>query len=248
MGDLTGRTALITGGVSGIGAAVVRLFLREGARVALVDRKGGGEAEAALAAFRAGGGEVRGYEADVSDLARALEVVREVRSAFGGLDILVCNAGINRDAVLWKMEEAAWDDVIAVDLKGVFNYIKAAAPFFKEQKGGKIVAVASINGLRGKFGQANYAAAKAGVIGLCKSAARELGRYNVNVNVVCPGLIDTDMTRALPEEARRQAQEEILLGRIGAPEDVAEMIAFLVSDKARHITGEVIKVDGGQYL
>jgi 3-oxoacyl-[acyl-carrier protein] reductase len=167
---------------------------------------------------------------------------------FGGLDILINNAGVNRDGVIWKMEEEQWDEVIAIDLKGTFNYIRAAAPIFKEQGSGKIVNVTSINGLRGKFGQSNYTAAKGGVNALTKTVARELGRSNVNVNAVAPGLIETEMVKQAPEKVREMALSEILLGRLGQPEEVAWVVTFLCSEQARLITGEVITVDGGQYL
>jgi 3-oxoacyl-[acyl-carrier protein] reductase len=160
----------------------------------------------------------------------------------------VNNAGISKDGVLWKMDESQWDSVINTNLKGCFNYLRAVSPIFREQKFGKIVNVSSINGMRGKFGLANYAASKAGIIGLTKVAAKELGKYNVNVNAVAPGMIATDLTASISEEAKQQSLSEIVLGHFGKPEDVADLIAFLVSDKAKHITGEVIKVDGGQYI
>jgi len=245
---LNGKTALITGASSGIGAAAARVLAREGAHVALTYRKNEEGARAVLAAVEAEGVRGKVYQADVADFDRAHAIVADVAETFGALEILVANAGANWDGVIWKMTEEQWDAVIATDLKGVFNYCRAVAPLFKEAGAGKIVNVASINGLRGKFGQANYAAAKAGVVGLSKTLARELARSNVNVNVVCPGLIGTEMIRAMPEEALAKSITEILLGRLGEPEDVAELIAFLASERARHITGEVIKVDGGQYV
>jgi 3-oxoacyl-[acyl-carrier protein] reductase len=172
----------------------------------------------------------------------------KVIEELGGLDILVNNAGVNRDGVIWKMAEDQWDEVIAIDLKGTFNYIRAAAPKFKEQRSGKIVNVTSINGLRGKFGQSNYTAAKGGVIALTKTVARELGRFSVNVNAIAPGLIETDMVREAPEKVRELALSEIVLGRLGTPEEVAWVVTFLCSEMARHITGEIITVDGGQYI
>jgi 3-oxoacyl-[acyl-carrier protein] reductase len=171
-----------------------------------------------------------------------------VREKFGRLDILVNNAGVNRDGVVWKMTESQWDEVLDTNLKGYFNYIRAAAPVFKEQGSGKIVNITSINGLRGKFGQSNYSAAKAGIIGLTKAVARELGKFSVNVNAVAPGLIETDMMKEAPQDVKDKALAEIVLGRLGAPEEVAHTVTFLCSDYARHITGEVIKVDGGQYI
>ena len=186
--------------------------------------------------------------ANVADSAETRNCVEAVVKEFGHVDILVNNAGINRDAVVWKMTEAQWDEVIDVDLKGCFNFIHAVAPLFKEQGHGKIVNIASINGLRGKFGQSNYSAAKAGVIGLTKTVARELARYNVNCNAVAPGAIETEMVAQMPEDARRASLDEILLGRFGQPEDVAGVVTFLCGERARHITGQVITVDGGQSI
>jgi len=248
MALLDGKVALVTGGSRGIGAAIVRCLAREGADVAFTYRSNEEAAKALVKELDAGGRSVRAFQAQVSDLQRAKEVVAAVQETFGTLDILVSNAGVNRDAVIWKMEEEAWDEVIETDLKGTFNYIRSVAPVFRGKKSGRIIAISSINGLRGKFGQTNYSAAKAGVIGLCKAAARELGKYGITVNVICPGLIATEMIRGMPEEFLQKAREEIVLGRIGEPEDVAELVVFLASDRARHITGEVIKVDGGQYI
>lgn len=247
-GLLEGKIALVTGGSSGIGTATVLTLAREGARVAFTYCRNKAGADKALAELQSMGAEGQAYQADVADFVRTQAVLDEVSHTFGTLDILVNNAGANQDKVIWKMTEAMWDEVIATDLKGVFNYIRSAAPLFKEKKSGRIITVSSINGLRGKFGQSNYSAAKAGVIGLSKSVARELGRSGVTVNVVCPGLIATEMIQNMPEDFKQQALEEIVLGRIGTPEDVADLIAYLASDRARHITGEVIKIDGGQYI
>ncbi|MBI5512104.1 MAG: SDR family oxidoreductase [Deltaproteobacteria bacterium] len=246
--ELRGHVALVTGGGRGIGAAIGRALAREGCDVALVDRELGADSNALLEAIAAGGGRAKAWSADVTDYARAEVVVREVRAHFGRLDVLVCCAGITKDGVTWKMSEADWDAVVAVNLKGTFNYCHAAAAGFKEQQHGKIVLIASINGLRGKFGQANYAAAKAGGIALAKTLAKELGRYQVNVNVVAPGLVDTEMTKQLPKEAYDKAVLETVLGRAASVDDVADSVLFLVSARGKHITGEVLKVDGGQYI
>ena len=247
-GSLKGKTALVTGGSAGIGTAVVEALASEGALVAFTYRRSKESAEALVSRLEGEGRRVKAYQADVAGFGRAQQVVDDILTTFGGLDILVNNAGANQDKVIWKMTEEGWDEVIATDLKGVFNYIRAVAPHFKEKKAGKIITVSSINGLRGKFGQSNYAAAKAGVIGLSKSVAKELGGFNVNVNVVCPGIIGTEMIKSMPEEVLNKSISEVVLGRLGAPEDVAAVIAFLASEGARHITGEVIKVDGGQYI
>lgn len=234
--ELEGRVALVTGGASGIGAAVCRVLAREGATVACVDRDSMPEDLPA-----------RGFQTDVSQLPAAAEVVERVRAELGGLHLLVLNAGITRDGVLWKMDDQAWEQVLDVNLGGSFAYLRAVAPGLREQRDGKVVIISSINGLRGRFGQANYAASKAGCIALAKTAARELGSRSINVNVVAPGMIDTTMTRRLPEEVRRRSTEETALRRLGQPEEVAEVVSFLLSERARHITGAVIQVDGGQY-
>ncbi len=245
---LEGKAAMVTGGSLGIGAAIARALGRAGVDVAVNYRRHDEEARKVVADVEAAGRRGLALQADVADFARAQEVVAEVRETFGRLDILVCNAGINRDGVIWKMDEEKWDVVIATNLKGYFNYCRAAAPIFREQKSGRVIHITSINGLRGKFGQSNYAAAKAGIIGLTKSMARELGRSQVTVNAVAPGLIETDMVASMPEEAKQASLSETVLGRLGAPEDVANVVVFLASDLARHITGEVIRVDGGQYI
>jgi len=248
MGDLSGKVALVTGGASGIGTAVALEFARHGADVAIVDLLVGEAAREVLAAIQDEGVRGLALQGDVADRGRADEVVADVRERLGGLHILATCAGINRDAVIWKMSAEEWDAVIDVDLSGTFHYCQAVAPIFREQRYGKIVTISSINGLRGKVGQVNYAAAKAGVIGLTKALAKELARSHVNVNAVAPGFILTPMTAAMSAEAREAAIGEIPLGQAGTPEDVAALVAFLCTERARHITGEVIKVDGGQYI
>jgi 3-oxoacyl-[acyl-carrier protein] reductase len=243
---LDGKVAIVTGGAAGIGAAIATALAREGCDVAIVDRVPADAEE--RRAIDALGRRMLEIQADVRDRSRAQDAIATVVHEFGRLDILVCNAGITADATIAKMTEAQWDDVLDVNLKGCFNYIQAATPTFMKQRSGKVVAVASINGLRGKFGQANYAASKAGVVALCKTAARELGKYDVNVNVVAPGLVTTPMTRSLPPEVIDRATRESVLGRVAVVDDCAGVVVFLCSDRARHMTGEVIRVDGGQSM
>jgi 3-oxoacyl-[acyl-carrier protein] reductase len=245
---LEGKNAIVTGGSLGIGSAIALDLAENGANVALNYRKHADEANAIVERIKGMGRKGLAVQADVSSFEDAGRMVEKVREEFGGLDILVCNAGVNRDGVIWKMEERQWDTVMDIDLKGCFNYVRHAAPIFKEQGSGKIVNITSINGLRGKFGQTNYSAAKAGVIGFTKALARELGRYSVNVNAVAPGLIETDMVKQAPQKVKDMALAEIVLDRLGKPEEVASVVTFLCSEKARHITGHVISVDGGQYI
>ncbi|HID87724.1 MAG TPA: beta-ketoacyl-ACP reductase [Anaerolineae bacterium] len=246
--ELEGKVAIVTGGTRGIGRAIVLDLAANGADVAFTYRRSADLAQELVETVQGMGRRALAVQADVSSFADAQAMVQKVLDEFGRLDILVNNAGMNWDGVVWKMTEEQWDRVISVDLKGTFNYTRAVTPIFREQGFGKIVNITSINGLRGKFGQTNYSAAKAGVIGFTKACARELGRYNVNVNAVAPGLIETEMVQQAPEKVREMALAEIVLGRLGLPEEVAYVVTFLCSEKARHITGEVIKVDGGQYI
>ena len=248
MGILEGKTAIVTGGSLGIGAAIALELGSDGADVALNYRKHSDEAEAVAAKIRDMGRRAMVVQADVSSFNDAQAMVDKVNAEWGKVDILVCNAGINWDGVIWKMKEEQWDMVIDINLKGYFNYIRAVAPLMREQRYGRIVCLTSINGMRGKFGQANYSATKAGIIGLVKTAAKELGSRGVTVNAIAPGLILTDMMEAMPEEAKQASLDETALKRLGEPEDVAHVVSFFCSDYARHVTGEVIKVDGGQYI
>lgn len=243
---LMGQAAIVTGGRSGIGAAIALGLAHEGCDVAVVDRVVDDRARELARGIEAAGRRAQLLEADVRDFAAAEAVVGDAVKAFGRLDILVGNAGVTADALSWKMTEEQWDTVLDVNLKGCFAYARAAAPVLRERRGGRIVFIASINGLRGKAGQANYAASKAGIIALGKTLARELGRSNVTVNVVAPGMVRTGMTEALPGEVVQRAVDETVLGRIATPEDIADAVVFLCSERARHVTGAVLRVDGGQ--
>jgi 3-oxoacyl-[acyl-carrier protein] reductase len=247
---LEGKNAIITGGSQGIGTAASLELAREGANVCLTYRRHEDEARAVVDQIEKMGRKAICVACDIAVFSEAEAAVKAAMDAFGRIDILVNNAGMNWDGVCWKMSEEQWDRVIAVNLKGYFNFTRQVAPLLKGQKYGKIINVTSINGMRGKFGQTNYSASKAGIIGFTKSVAKELGAFGVNVNAVAPGLIETAMLK--DSEARDKiidlAMAEMALKRIGQPEDLASVIAFLASDRARHITGEIIKVDGGQYI
>jgi 3-oxoacyl-[acyl-carrier protein] reductase len=244
--ELAGQAALVTGAGRGIGAAIAREFARAGCNVALVEFAEFDEAQSLADELCQSGRRAVALRADVADVGAAERAVAAAVEAFGRLDHLVCNAGITRDAMIWKMTEEAWDQVIDVNLKGCFAYCRAVAGMFRTQQHGHIVNIASINGLRGKAGQANYAASKAGIIALTRTLALELGPKGVNVNCVAPGMVRTRMTAQLPPAVVARAIAETALGRIAEPEDVARLALFLCTEGARHITGEVIRVDGGQ--
>ncbi len=245
---LAGRVALVTGAAGGIGGAICRALANEGCNVALVDSAGGPRLEDVAADVRRAGGRAWLGTADVRDFAAAEAAVAATVAELGSVDLLVCAAGITRDAVSWKMAEAQWDEVVDVNLKGCFTFARAVTPVMRARTHGRIVAITSINGMRGKVGQANYAASKAGLIGLTKSLARELGRFGITVNAIAPGMVATPLTRDLPAEVMEAALRETVLGRVAQPEEVADAVVFLCSERARHITGEVVKVDGGQYV
>jgi 3-oxoacyl-[acyl-carrier protein] reductase len=245
---LKGKGAIVTGGSLGIGAAVAIGLAKEGCNVAVNYRRHDTEANEVVKQIEKLGSKGLAVKADVSSYDDAMKMVETVQEKFGRFDIMVCNAGITWDGVIWKMSEQQWDQVINVNLKGYFNYNKAAALAFKDQKYGKIINVSSINGMRGKFGQSNYAASKGGEIAMSKSLAKELGMFNVNVNVVAPGMVLTDMMEQIPAEFKNKALAETVVGRFATPEDCSHLICFLASDLSRHLTGEVIKIDGGQYI
>lgn len=236
--DFTGKVVLMTGGSGGIGSVTANFFAQSGARVWIVDQKPPVEKTAG----------VNFMAVDVGNFQEVHRVVEALLSQEKTVDCLINNAGISRDAPIWKMSENDWDQVLSVNLKGAFNFIHHLAPHFRQKNEGKIVNISSINGLRGKFGLANYSASKAGLIGLTKTVAKELGRHRVNVNAVAPGYVRTPLTQNISEKIMQQALEETVLGRLAETEDIAHAILFLCSPWAKHITGEVLKVDGGQYI
>jgi len=250
---LDGRSALVTGASRGIGRSIALRFAEEGCAVALnyvaeAARDNAREAEDVAEAIRALGCRCLCVEADVTDDAGTEAMVAQVIEAFAGLDILVNNAGITRDKTLKKLDKADWDAVIAVNLTGAFHCTRAAIDHMRERGYGRIVSVASVVGQTGNIGQTSYAASKAGLIGFTKSLAREVARRGITVNAIAPGFIDTEMTRAIPEEALEQTLAAIPLGRLGCPEDVANAALFLASDEASYITGHVLAVNGGFYM
>ncbi len=245
--EFDGKVAVVTGGARGIGRAIAAELGSAGASLALVDVLKEA-AEATAAEFRAAGRTAEAFAANVASCADAERMVGEVLARFGRIDILVNNAGITRDNLILRMKEEEWDAVLAVNLKGTFNCLKAVSRPMVKAHGGRIVNIASVVGLMGNAGQANYSASKAGVIGLTKSAAKELASRGVTVNAVAPGYILTEMTEKLNEAAREAFLKVIPLGRAGTPEDVARAVRFLCSDAAAYITGQVLQVDGGMLM
>lgn len=240
-----GKVALVTGASRGIGRAIATMLAAQGATVVAAAR--GDNARATVEAIVAAGGRGDAIALDVTDAAAAVAAVQGVVAAHGRLDILVSNAGITRDQLMLRMKRADWDEVIATNLTAAFVLCQAALKPMVKQRGGRIVAISSVVGQMGNAGQANYAASKAGLIGFCKSLAREVGSRQVTVNVVAPGFVETDMTKAIDEDTQKQWATQIPLGRLGTPEDIAAAVCFLASDEASYITGQVLAVNGGMY-
>lgn len=242
------RVALITGAGRGIGATIARTLAAEKTDIAVVDYSDESAAKETLDALKEAGVAARYYKCDVSDFSATKETVDRIVKDFGKIDILVNNAGITADKLIMRMEEADWDRVLSINLKGCFNMIKHVTPYMMRKRYGRIVSISSVVGLMGNAGQANYAASKAGIVGLTKTVAKEFGARNITANAVAPGFIKTAMTDSLTEEQKQAMYKLIPLGCLGETQDIANAVKFLVSDDARYITGVVLKVDGGMYI
>jgi 3-oxoacyl-[acyl-carrier protein] reductase len=245
---LDNTVAIVTGGARGIGRAIAAELLRDGATVVILDRVYPEEFEGWAAPLRTGGRVLATKTVDITNTAEVEKICEEVAAEFGQIDLLVNNAGITRDRILPRMSEQEWDAVLAVNLKGAFNTIRVVARTMMRQRRGRIVNISSVVGLIGNVGQANYAASKAGLFGLTKSVAKELAGRNVTVNCVAPGFVETEMTAVLSEEQRSQLLALVPLKRTSRPEEIAGIVAFLASEKAAYITGQVIAVDGGMTM
>ncbi|HSJ38384.1 MAG TPA: 3-oxoacyl-[acyl-carrier-protein] reductase [Planococcus sp. (in: firmicutes)] len=248
MSDLTGKTAIITGASRGIGAEIAKRFAEAGAKIVVNYSGSQQKAEAVVESIKQNGGEAIAVKANVADADAVKAMVEETMTAFGSVDILVNNAGITRDNLMMRMKDDEWDDVINTNLKGVFVCTKAVTRQMMKQRSGRIVNIASIVGVMGNAGQANYVASKAGVIGLTKTTARELASRGITANAVAPGFITTDMTEGLNEDIQKTMMAQIPLGRFGKPEEVAKAALFLASDEASYMTGQTLHLDGGMVM
>jgi len=248
MGLLTGKTALITGAARGIGKAIAIKFAKEGANIAFTDLEIGEIAQATEREIAALGVKVKGYASNAADFEQTHNVVSEISKEFGSIDILVNNAGITKDGLMMRMSESQWDAVLNVNLKSAFNFIHAVTPVMMRQRSGSIISMSSVVGVSGNAGQCNYSASKAGMIGLTKSIAKEIGSRGIRANCIAPGFIITDMTAQLSEEVRKQWEATIPLRRGGTPEDVANVALFLASDLSSYVSGQVIHCCGGMNM
>ncbi len=245
MGLLSGKTALVTGATRGIGRAIALKFASEGANVAFTYRSQHEAAQSLVGQIQEMGVQAKAYPSDAADFEQAHAVVEDIKNLFGRIDILVNNAGITKDGLMLRMDEAQWDSVIGTNLKSAFNFIHACTPIMARQRSGSIINMSSVVGVSGNAGQCNYSASKAGLIGLSKSIAKEMGPRGVRSNCIAPGFIETDMTGALPEDIRKDWEKQIPMRRAGKPEDVADVVLFLASDLAGYVTGQVINCCGG---
>ncbi len=245
MGLLEGKTALITGAARGIGKAIALKYASEGCNIAFTDLEVNLDTEKEIAAL---GVKAKSYASNAADFAQTEEVVAAVKEEFGSIDILVNNAGITKDGLMLRMTEQQWDAVIAVNLKSAFNFVHACVPIMMRQRGGSIINMASVVGVHGNAGQANYAASKAGLIALAKSIAQEMGPKGIRANAIAPGFIETAMTAALPEEVRNEWKQKIPLRRGGQVDDIANTAVYLASDLSSYVSGQVIQVDGGMNM
>lgn len=245
---LEGKVALITGASRGIGKGIALKFASEGADIAFTDLFDDENMAATVKEIEALGVKAKGYASNAADFAQTEEVVAKVKEDFGHIDTLVNNAGITKDGLMLKMSEAQWDAVIAVNLKSAFNFIHAIIPVMMRQRSGSIINMASVVGVHGNAGQANYAASKAGLIALAKSIAQEVGSRGIRANAIAPGFIETAMTAALPEDVRKEWAQKIPLRRAGQVEDIANVATFLASDMSSYVSGQVIEVDGGMNM